>query len=199
MNRKASPEAEKAKPKNTFTVDGTNPTVPEGASLEQVRRAMKIEVIDGSQQEGVVVKTLGKVNTEKLPIEPQEATVVKKIGEKISTPAVSNEGRVKNSKPRKGLEAYKKVEVAVEEPKIEAPAKKEKVKKAAPKKDSVATSSDKDYLSMLPDDWSKMHWTNMEKFIKGLTDVNFIKFIKQVEPKAIIQKTCDARLKELNG
>jgi hypothetical protein len=50
---------------------------------------------------------------------------------------------------------------------------------------------------MLPDNWSKMHWVQKEKFILTVDDPDFLKFILQVEMTAAVQNACKERLKAI--
>jgi len=64
-------------------------------------------------------------------------------------------------------------------------------------KDQSKTQPSSNYLQLLPADWSTMHWVKKEKFVMGLTDYNFVKFILTVESLKAVQIACKKRLAEL--
>jgi hypothetical protein len=59
------------------------------------------------------------------------------------------------------------------------------------------TVTKNNYLLMLPSDWGTLHWVKKEKFIKSLTDVNFVKYIQTVETSTALQRACKERISEL--
>jgi hypothetical protein len=78
----------------------------------------------------------------------------------------------------------------------------EQKKKPAEQKKPVVTSKESeessgDFLTMLPDDWGKMHWVKKEMFINDLEDIDFLKFILSVETIKAVQNACVERLKAL--
>lgn len=76
--------------------------------------------------------------------------------------------------------------------------RKKSTKKASTKKAPVKNpDGSSDYLSMMPDDWSDLHWVKKEKFILGLDDPEFVEFILRVETVNAVQNACKKRLEEL--
>ena len=205
--------------KNVFTVDNLTPSLPEDSTLTEIRKVQKTVVNADESQDATVIKKIGegttgekKVNSikEKMELEPQDATVVKKIGEKLppkkivpkaEVPKTEKELAVQKKAEERKASAKKAIEsgekASEEKPVEKLPVKKTPVEHTPVEKTSKAVAETKNYLSMLPDNWSKMHWAQIEKFIKTLTDADFVKFIMTVENKAVIQKACKERLKEI--
>ena len=223
IDMKNTPKAKEESKKNSFTVDETTPRIQDGASPDEIKRVVKVD-LDQESQGATVVKKMGSSQTEvqemdgvtlrrpdttpkdtKIttttaasagdgmpnqgarvvgtiggkkdgkktePLEPQDAKVVGRVGEK--------KGRTKTTTKT----ASKK-----------APSKKKSTHKKAVK----TTSDDQDYLSKLPDGWGDLHWVKKEKFILELEDIGFIKFIMSVETLNAVQKACKKRLEQLEG
>lgn len=76
---------------------------------------------------------------------------------------------------------------------------KKSSKKSTPKPPKTVKREDgsPDYLAMMPDDWSKLHWVKKEKFIMALEDADFVEFILKVETVNAVQNACKKRLEEL--
>lgn len=172
--KKEAPKPVKEKPKNSFTVDGTTPSIPSDATDAEVKKATGVVEFD-ADQDSVVVK---KVRTPKIE-EPNEVEgiVLKKI-ENIKT-ASSGSTPVADLS---GVKTQSEVDV---------------IEKGLDKKEVAKTSGSKNYLDMLPDDWSTMHWVKKEKFIANIVDPEFIKFILKVESIKAVQNACKKRLEEL--
>lgn len=210
----------KQKKSNSFTVDDKTPyTINEDMTKEDVegvkastmnqsarvvskiaKPVMEVQDTDGvvmrkkpavTEQEGIKLTT--GVQAEK------EMTVGVKVSSGSDHVASADEeglvvGKVKTAKDVDN-EANQKAKERAEARKTaskQTQAVMEKEKKSV-KTESVKT----DYLSQLPADWAKMHWTKKEIFVKSLTDKDFIKFIQTVETSKAIQNACSARLAEL--
>ena len=61
----------------------------------------------------------------------------------------------------------------------------------------TASAPSDDYISMLPDKWSDMHWVQKEKFVLSITDKAFLEFILSVETTPAIINACTKRLAQL--
>lgn len=200
---------------------------PEGMTITTKVSSGSTAVADVSQQGAVVVGTIGGVKAKASALEPQDAVEVSRIGEeKVSPPKVDpNEKKgedliasiFEDKTPEEIAEEKKKKETADKRAKTRAASRKkasaqtqkqmekiapkepevEKIEKVEESKVETVEAGSTDYLSMLPDDWGKMHWVKKEKFIKGLTDIAFIKFIFSVETIKAIQNACTERLIEL--
>jgi len=157
-------------------------------------------------QEAVEV---GKVGAEKppKPVETGEKTgdeLIKDLFEDMTPEEVELQKKKKIESDKRAKDRAAKRKIASSEtqkmvekeagivPKEEVPVEKEV--KEVPVPEKVESG---DFLSMLPDDWGKLHWVKKEKFIKELTDIDFIKFIFTVETTKAVKNACTERLKEL--
>ena len=164
-------EVQPVKNKNTFTVDKYTPQIQEGASLEEVKKATV--QFDGAQ-DAKVIKKIGS----KMPSEPTEVEgIVLKKTDFSSKPS-------QGSTPVADLSGVKTQEEVDE---IE----KNLEKKATPKVEK------KNYMDMLPEDWSTLHWVRKERFIMAITDIEFLKFIMKVESIKAVHAACRKRMTEL--
>ena len=172
--------------KNTFRVDGSTPTITEDSTLAEVKRATVTQV-DGSQDARVVRKVGEKKTASTVEVEPQEAKVIGKTRSR----EIIEEGIIFN----KSEEKKEKEEVTVSAGTTPiadlSGVKTQDDVKAAEK------SSSTNYLELLPANWAELHWTKKEKFVMGLSDKVFIKFILTVESLKIVQVACKKRLTEL--
>lgn len=172
--KKTAPEpATKAK---TFTVDSMTPSVPEDATMAEVRRST---VKFDDQQDARVIRKAG-VGETKMPDEPNEVEgiVLKKTGSTQLS---------QGSTPVADLSGVKtQGEVNAIESEIE--------KKGAP---PVVAKTPASYVDMLPEDWATLHWVKKEKFIAEITDPDFLKFIMRVESIKAVHAACKKRLTEL--
>jgi hypothetical protein len=158
----------------TFTVDNMTPAVPEDSTLNEVKKATTS--FDGSQ-DGRVIKKIGEKS--KMPPEPTEVEgiVLKKTDFSAKLPS--------GSTPVADLSGVKtQDEVNAIEKEIE--------KKGAPQ-----LVEKKNYIDMLPDNWSEMHWVKKEKFIMAIDDIEFLKFIMKVESIKAVHAACRKRMTEL--
>jgi hypothetical protein len=172
--KKEASKPVKEKPKNTFTVDGTTPSIPSDATGAEVKKATGVIEFD-SNQDSVVVK---KVRTPKIE-EPNEVEgIVLKKPENVKTAS-------SGSTPVADLSGVKT------QSEVDA------IEKGLDKKEVAKTSGSINYLDMLPDDWSTLHWVKKEKFIANIVDPEFIKFILKVESIKAVQNACKKRLEEL--
>lgn len=186
---------------------------PDGMTVTTKVGSGSTGVADVSQQGGVVVGSIGgdKVKKATPAIEPQEAVEVGKVGAEKPKPKVEpgektgddliadifgDEKKDASSKRAKDRAAQRKkasveTQKMMEGEKEPAPEVSKEEVKEKPKGEPV------DYISKLPDDWGKLHWVKKEKFIKDLTDIEFIKFILSVETTKAVKRACTERLKEL--
>lgn len=183
------------------------------AKVEGVKKS-KTSVIE--PQEAVEVAKIGQSEAPPKPIETDEKTgddlIADIFEEKPEETKVEKEKKAvsdKKAKERassrkkssaqtqKAMESSKNIPtLKVDLDKEQGPSKSGKTIVTKPKK-TGKTEGGTDYLLMLPDDWGKLHWVKKEKFIKGLTDIAFIKFIQSVETIKAVQNACTERLKEL--
>lgn len=198
--------------KKSFTVDATTPSVPDGASLAEVKRAQKV-VSSEESQDAVVVKKMvkGAMKVES----PEGISVTTKSTDSenvdINTKAITSSGgsSAADLSGDQGAVVVKKIgkEGPVNEP-VEAQdatvVKKigEKLPKADPEEskseEAKPLESSDSYLKMLPDDWADMHWVKKEKFIKSVTDKKFLQFIMRVDTIKAVQNACKVRIEELD-
>jgi hypothetical protein len=177
VGKKKTVEAAPVSKAKSFTVDSFTPSLPEGATLAEVKNATAS--FDGTQ-DGREVKKIG----EKKMIMPEEPTEVEGIVlKKTDFSGKQSSG----STPIADLSGVKtQSEVNEIENEIE---KKSQVQAPAVEK--------KNYVDMLPDDWSTLHWVKKEKFIMEITDPEFLKFIMKVESVKAVHAACRKRMVEL--
>lgn len=198
-------QPQETKKRETFTVDDTTPRVSEDATLKEVKRAVIQN--EGESQDARVVK---KIKIASMNVESPEGVTLKKEDEKVETKTetkvvegVTFKTEEKVAKTEEtgatvssGGEAITEIGPGTEG--VEIVQKREGVNIALQEaKEEPQTDEDPDYLSMLPEDWGSLHWTKKEKFIKIITNVDFLKFILSVETTTAVQNACKARLEEL--
>jgi hypothetical protein len=210
-------KAPKAK-KNAMIIDETTPrNIPEDMTQQEVNKLKMVVKEDESQGAKIVRKVAVQPTVQEIEgitlrktTSPTEMTittktssggtpavsameagvVVAKVGEKITPKTASVKSSVITT------EAAKKAEAAKAARKASSAQTQAQVEKAKPK---VPVQEDNDFLSMLPDNWADLHWVQKEKFIKGITNIEFLKFILTVESVKAVQDACEKRLKELGG
>jgi hypothetical protein len=196
---------------------------PEGLTITTKVSSGSTAVADVSQQDAVVVGTVGGVKAKTPAVEPQEAVEVSRIGEEKSPiPKVGPDEKtgteliadifgdekspeeIKKEEEKKATSDKRAKERAAGRKKSSAQTQKKMEKASTPAQEIPepepkveVKEASTDYLSMLPDDWGKLHWVKKEQFIKKQTDVAFIQFIKSVETTKAIQNACTERLIEL--
>jgi hypothetical protein len=207
--------------RKSFTVDSTTPSVPEDATMADVRRATQVISVESGAQNTTVVKKIGQaadvVSAEGITLRKtvsREASAKARVGSgdrEINTKAKVSAGE---SMPDIGGEVT--VVKKIVDTSSDIPVKKAgeadydpllggsfdtDMKQGGLNKDAATpvVEENPDYLSMLPENWGDMHWAQKEKFIMGLTDMNFIKFIQTVETTAAVQNACTERLTQLES
>lgn len=207
--------------KKGFIVDDKTPRqVSEDMTLSEIRKVTG-EVINADEsQEAQVVK---KVDRSKMVVQeiegvtfrkvsaPKEMSIETKVsagkqditiktqvipGQSISD---SSEGTVVATVGHKSEDAAKARAEARKIASAQTQAAIEKKKVASQKDPEKASDSpeDNNYLSMLPDIWSKMHWVQKETWIKKQDNKGLLEFIMSVETLKAVQDACAKRLKEL--
>ena len=190
------------KPSNTFMVDKSSPVPSEDVTKEDLRKAIKRS--DESQDAKVVGKIAKGKITEVQSIDgvtlkhvdsPTEVSLKTKLSSGGDAPISAQEegkvvGAIKSVEKRDAdaLEAAKQRAAARKAAAASTQAQVEKER---------AASGNPNYLSMLPENWVKLHWVKKEQFIKTLTDKAFIEYILSVETLKAVQNACRERLKEL--
>jgi hypothetical protein len=216
--RAASMEPKK---KKSFVIDEKTPrTIGEDMTKAEVERITKVVAADDAQ-DAVVVKPIKPIATS---IEVEGITLKKYTNTPTASTAASKDLNV-TAKVSAGGESVVDIQsagtvvatVGVKKSSADAAAKRAASRKAASVmtqtqiekeqgivKEPVVTPAPVDssnptdvFLSMLPDNWSKMHWVQKEKFIKEQTNVAFIQFILSVESIKAVQNACTERLSEL--
>lgn len=176
----------KAKGK-TFKVDDQTPKVSSDPTMQELENLTAVI----SSETGQSGRVVGKVGGKKMAIEEDsmnDAVVVGKVGQK--TAAIEEEGI-----SFKKVDAPKDMTMNVE---VKAGSTPVADLSGANTQDEVDKIQGKpNYLDMLPEDWSKMHWVKKEKFIMQIDDIDFVKFIMTVETTKAIQNACKKRLSEL--
>jgi hypothetical protein len=170
----ATVETIASKPKKSFTVDNMTPAIAEGATLDEVNKATA--KFDGTQ-DARIVKKVG----EKKMAMPSEPTEVEGIVLKKTDFSKASSG----STPVADLSGVKTQE------EVNA------IEKEIEKKDAAQLVGKPNYIDMLPDDWSALHWVKKEKFILEINDVEFLKFIMKVESVKAVHAACRKRMTEL--
>lgn len=218
INLNRDKKSEKKAP-NTYTVDDKTPRMSEDATGKEVQSAKRIINADESQDAKVVGSVRGK-KTASTSIEVQDAKVVGKVGGERVVQQDNQEAQVvgavgTSQQTVKELEGVtlrtpdttpkhgtKEGITFAETSAPREPSSKVTVKSGSTPVSDPSTSekkSNNNYLSMLPDNWGDMHWTQKEKFIKQQDDIEFLKFIKMVETVNAVQKACDVRIKQLES
>jgi len=181
---------ESKKASNTFVIDNTTPSIFDGASIEEINRA-KVKISSESQQ-GTVVRKVGSKGPMNIEDLDQDAKVVGK--------------HVVKAESDDDAEVVKTLSDIEKEKTIEGITLKNEITGSSDKDIDVSVKTENteppiqeapDYLSKLPEDWGKLHWTKKEKFIKQLEDPDFVRFIMMVETVKAIKVSCTERLKEL--
>jgi len=222
--KKAANETTK---KKSLVVDGQIPrNLPEDMTLADVDKLKKTPVIkDEASQGGRVVRKVSKT-PEVQQIEgitlrkvesPKEMTiktttgvgstpisdamdigvVVGKVGEKIESKTVKMASAAKAEAAKAARKAAAATTQAMmEKEKVPVKIEQHDLAEIGQQIEELVKGSD-DYLSMLPDNWSDMHWVQKEKFIRQLTNIEFIRFIKTVESVKAVQDACEKRIAEL--
>ena len=129
------------------------------------------------------------LTAESLMKTPKELALERAAARKKASAATQK--RIEDANPA----TQKRVEDANPEPVKKKPTKKV-VKKAAANTPKTTPESS-NYLLMLPEEWGELHWTKKEKFVKELTDIDFIKYLLVVETANAVQNACRERLNEL--
>ncbi len=202
-------------------------STPDGLTITTKVSSGSTGVADISQQGGVVVASIDGVKPSKSAVEPQEAVVIGKIGEpKDEVPETAPLPQVEPGEKvgeeliadifeeqtpeqiQQKEESERRAKVRADGRKKSATVTQKAMEKSSTKKQAKEVpetsvppvseqTEDTDYLSMLPDDWGKMHWVKKEQFIKKQTDTAFIRFIQSVEMTKAVQNACAERLTEL--
>lgn len=176
--KKTAAVVEAPKAKNSFTVDATTPSISEGATLAEVKNATAS--FDGAQ-DGRIVKKVGEKKM-KMPDEPSEV-------EGIVLKKTSFSGKqASGSTPVADLSGVKT------QSEVNAIEKEIGEKSSTPVE---ASAEKKNYVDLLPDEWSTLHWVKKEKFIMEITDIEFLKFIMKVESVKAVHAACRKRMVEL--
>jgi len=197
----ATAAAAAPKRKASFVVDSTTPNVPEDATLKDLKRAKGAS--DPLEDQGArVVKKI------KPAVVEMDGQAVEKEGirfEKIKSPVdmtiTTKVGPGGDGIGDQGGQVVRKigaskVATAVNVPKLDTTVEISELDNNVSIPETKKESTD--YLGRLPDGWGKMHWVQKEKYIKSLTDVGFIMFIKSVETAKAVQDACAERLKALS-
>ena len=187
------------KKKSGFTVDNTTPNLPEGATMDEVKRVTKVIKQDAESQGAKVVKTVKKASVD---VETVDGINMKKTGtESGSSKIVEEEGiSFRAASTRAGKAESGATVSSGGTPISEVHAGMDGVTVVQKRTGvNIPPKEQPNYLSMLPDDWGILHWTKKEKFIKVITDVGLLKFILTVETLQAVQNACKARLEELDN
>lgn len=191
---KTSSKKEDSKKQSSFIVDNKTPSVSDEASLEEIKRAKGVVKSSEESQQGTVVRKVGSKAPMNIEDLEQDAKIVGKLKHIVKS---ENDDDAEVVKTLAGIEKEKTVEGIILKNEISGSSNKDidvSVKTASAE---PSTQEAPDYLSKLPDDWGKLHWTKKEKFIKQLDDPDFIRFIMMVETIKAIKVACTERLKEL--
>jgi hypothetical protein len=216
--RAASMEPKK---KKSFVIDEKTPrTIGEDMTKAEVERITKVVVADDTQ-DAKVVKPIKPIATS---IEVEGITMKKYANSPTASTVASKDLNV-TAKVSAGSEAVVDVQSAgtvvatmgTKKVSADVAAKRAAARKAAsvltqtqiekehgivkevipaPVVEDSSNPTDA-FLSMLPDNWSKMHWVQKEKFVKEQTNAAFIQFILSVESIKAVQNACTERLNEL--
>ena len=188
--------------KKKIVVDSTTPSIPEDATAEEVKRITSPVVQSADQsQESVVVKKIRKAPS----VIEIEGVVLRKT-KSVERPATARTGSVE----------MKPITASVVKPLTVSKEEVTVVKTISPKPDAidalnvppkpsvvnnnqVIASDPQDYMSLLPESWGDMHWTQKEVFVLNLNDKGFIEFIMSVETIKAVLNACTERLKQLEG
>jgi hypothetical protein len=181
-----STETKKA---NTFTVDPSTPKLFEDPTLKEINRVTKPVVHTNEAQDAVVVKKLSgiKMHVDSVEGITLKNEVVGSSGREIDTSAKASSGKsvdtdysVKTASGSTPITDLSSIDKNTEDLKNQ---------NSPPEK--------KNYLKMLPEEWSKLHWVKKEQFVKQQTDKEFVKFILLVDPVKAVQNACRKRLVDL--
>jgi hypothetical protein len=174
VGKKKEVTAEAVKKTKTFTVDSSTPSIPEDATLAEVKRST---VKFDDRQDARVISKVGSVNT-RLPDEPNEmeGIVLRKTG---------------TEKPSQGSTPVADLSGVKTQSEVDA------IEKEIEKKAVVTAPVTKNYVDMLPEDWATLHWVKKEQFISEITDPDFLKFIMRVESIKAVHAACKKRLIEI--
>lgn len=179
---KREKKEEKKSKNNNYTVNDMTPSVPSEATTEEVQKAKRVINADESQDAKVVNKI------RKAPeVKSVEGVTLKKTE---SSKEIDTSVKVSSGGNDTTIDASAKVSSGGNTPVVDMTEEKRA-------QDSEKKENDNNYINKLPDDWGKMHWTQKEKFIKELEDIDFIKFIMGVETIKAVQKACKTRLETL--
>jgi hypothetical protein len=209
------------KKKKSFVIDEKTPrTIGEDMTKAEVERITKVVVADDTQ-DAKVVKPIKPIATS---IEVEGITMKKYANSPTASTVASKDLNV-TAKVSAGSEAVVDVQSAgtvvatmgTKKVSADVAAKRAAARKAAsvltqtqiekehgivkevipaPVVEDSSNPTDA-FLSMLPDNWSKMHWVQKEKFVKEQTNAAFIQFILSVESIKAVQNACTERLNEL--
>jgi len=211
------------KKKKSFVIDDKTPrTIGEDMTKAEVERITKVVAADDTQDARVVkpIKPIATsievegITLKKYSNSPTASTVVSKdlnVTAKVSTGGesvvdiqsagvvvatvgtkkASADMAAKRAVARKAASVLTQTQIEKEHGIV-----KEPEVTPAPVIEDSSNPTDA-FLSMLPDNWSKMHWVQKEKFVKEQTNVAFIQFILSVESIKAVQNACTERLSEL--
>ncbi len=171
-------------------VETDTPEVAEGVSDDGIAPPINVDDLLSD----VVISPVTETSDEKPEVSSTEETVIP------PKPSVK-EAALKRAAQRKKASAATQKMVEDENPTPKKKTVKKVVKKKVVKKASdktpAATPENSNYLSILPEDWSKLHWTKKEKFVMEQTDIDFIKYLLTTAPSKAVQNACKERLKQL--
>lgn len=166
------------------------------------------------ETEGIVLKktespkdmTVPKASTRStgetaVVINEDSAVVVKKVGEEAPKKAAEEAPKEVAEESSVLKDLFDDEDKASEDTKSAEETKQNEEGKTEEAQETEDLSKDggKDYLAMLPKGWAKMHWTKIEKFIKGLDDVGFLRYLRKVESRKVILRACGERLEALGA
>jgi len=193
------------KERKAFVVDTNTPKPTEGMTKDEIQRIIKKD--DTDDNGGVVVKKIKHssevIETDGITFQktksPTEITIETIVGPSGESSIGGQDqgvivGKVGGPKGRRSIQQIEDQDAVVIKKIGEKAA--EKPEKAAEK--AAEKEKSDDYLNKLPENWSKMHWVQRTKFIKGLDDIEFINFIKMVDTLKAVQNACEKRLNELS-
>lgn len=186
-------KAGEEKKKESFMVGDTTPRLRDDATKDEIKRAKGIIDAEESQD----AKIIGKIKKPSIGVQVVEGVTLKnQTGSQPEMQVKATVGKGGETAVQITAETgqvVKKIGETVQRPEI--PTKSAEEIKSSAQEETQSENSD--YLSKLPDDWGKKHWTQKEKFIKDLEDVGFIKFIMTVETINAVVNACEKRLEEL--
>lgn len=200
------------KKRNSYTVDEHTPALPEETTLKDVQKAKGVSRTDESQEAKVIGRT-SRTKPEVQEIDgvtlrktdsPEDMTIKTTVGAGSTPVGDSSDGVVvaqTTQIPKAVVPNSKAAEAKAEAEKRKKAAAQTQAQVEAGKKPkaTVPPAAGQDYMSLLPDTWGDMHWVQKEKFVKSLTDKEFLKFILTVETIKAVLNACEDRLKELEN